>query len=116
MFRVQHSPTFWATVEAEIPNEENGKPVKFCFDIEFPRLTSSEVKALNEEILEKKLDDDDVARRLVKHRWRGVVDETDQPLERNEANVERLLSVMGTGTAIARTFFRTIQGARGKNS
>lgn len=115
MFRVQHSPTFWATVEAEVPSEETGKPVKFSFEIEFPRLTSPEVKALNEEILEKKLDDDDVAKRLLKHRWRGVVDEADQPLERNDANVERLLSVMGAGSAIAKTFFRTIQGARGKN-
>src|SRR5213592_4455516 len=114
MFRVTQSPLFWSTVEVEIIPEEGGKPKKFNFDQQFPRLTSAEFKAFADWINRDKVEDPVAVRSLLtgewkrvvyphaepdsdqaklqRMKWRGVVDEKDQPLEASDGNIDALLT------------------------
>lgn len=140
MFRVTQSPTFWSTVEIDVVPEDGGKPKKFPFDQQFPRLSSDEFRVFAEAVQKDRLEDPVCARLLmtgewkrvvypndvptdeearkkwfVRMKWRGVVDEQDQPLEPSDGNIDRLLNNVGVAAVIVKKFFDDIGKAGAKN-
>lgn len=134
MFKITQSPTFWSTIEVEVAREEGGKAHQFKFDIEFPRLTSTQLKKFADHIVAARVDDNDSATMLmtgtwvqvttrdgdpvpepVLTHWKGVVDDNDVPLALNVENVAKLLEVNGVGSALCKKFFMEIGRAATKN-
>jgi hypothetical protein len=114
MFKMQQQPTFWGRVEFAIPDQP-GRPIKAAFEVEFPRLSNDALKELGERVSAEGLGDVELARELLKHRWRGIVDDQDHELELTPANVDRLLSIVGAAPAICRAFVDGLRGAVAKN-
>lgn len=137
MFRVVQSPKFWSEVEVEIIPEEGGKPKKFAFQQQFPRMTTDELRAFGDHIVKQRLDDPQGARLLLTGewkkavypdaapdseeakiepmKWKGVVDAQDQPLEPTTGNIDGLLKVVGLGSVLCKKFYADIGKAGAKN-
>jgi hypothetical protein len=132
MLKLTQSPTFWSEVDVELSREEGGKPHTFKFDQQFPRLTSPQIKAVNDFILSTKADDDEVATLLALGgwvdivpwaddekkpegkpvmKWRRVVAEDETTVPLNAETFTQLLRIVGCGSAICRTFFKEIRRA-----
>jgi hypothetical protein len=116
MFVIAQSPTFWAPVQFESPAAQGGARTVASFDVEFPRLTRAELAALGERIDGERLDDAAVARHLVRN-WNGIhVADGGESLPYSAENLDLVLNIAGTASAIVFAFRRAQAGAARGNS
>lgn len=108
MFAIKN--TFLWPVDFSVPVD--GKPKKVRVTIEYHRVPQERV----DELIEKKVKDDDVVQEVVAGWGPDVTDDEGNPLDFNPASFKQLLSVVGARGAIVQTFLKAIHGeAAAKN-
>ena len=112
MFKVTQSPTFWATVRAEV-QDENGKKIEATWKQQFKRLPVSEVQSMTEDIQEKKQQDADFLVQVTTD-WKEVGDEEGQPLPYSEVELRKLVDA-GFSRAMLDAFYGGYPKAKVKN-
>lgn len=109
MFKIAQTPSYFAPVEINIP----GVSGKQTFDVEFKRLTRSEIAALQERIASDNTTSRGICHELVLG-WRGVQGE-DGELAFSVGNLDAVLDIHPVEQAVIAAFFLSITGARLKN-
>lgn len=112
MFKVTQSPTFWATVRAEV-RDENGKQLEVNWKQQFKRLPVSEVQAMTEVIQENKQHDADFLTQVTTD-WKEVGDEDGNPLPCSEDELRKLVDA-GFSRAMLDAFYGGYPKAKVKN-
>jgi hypothetical protein len=109
MFKVTTSPSYIVPVEVTLPGDTN----KQTFDIDFKRLTKTEIDDLKERIRTNKVSDREICHDLVLG-WAGIKG-SDGDLEFTVGNLDAVLNIHPVEAAVITAFFASINGARVKN-
>lgn len=112
MFKLNQSATFWWPVTLNVP-VNGGNFQKATFDLEFKRITTSELEAMQEDVLRGRIKDKEAAKAIVAN-WRGVEDEAGA-VEFSSSAMDRLLEVPNMATAIASAYAEALSGQKRKN-
>lgn len=115
MFKLDLSPTFWATVRYQTPKADGRGMEVHTFDVQFPRFDEPELAALYKEAAASddtrpQSIDTRIAKRMVRD-WRGVADPAGQPVPFSAGAFDDLLRLDGMGTAILVAFQSARPGA-----
>ena len=112
-FKLDQSGTYKWPVTVEVPID-NGKHDKHKFDGEFKRVTQSRIHEMNDLIQTGNLTDVDLAKEVLVG-WEGIEDDQGNELKFSQSKLKQLLDVPMVATAIAKSFFDSIVGAKTKN-
>jgi hypothetical protein len=108
-FTISQSDTYTQAVSVLIP----GAKTKNVFDVEFKRLSQSEIDSMLSRIREGELSDAEFCHEVMVG-WKGVADESGE-LVFSVSNLNALLDVFPVARAIVETYFGGITGAKQKN-
>lgn len=114
MFILTKRPKFTAEVKFMAPSEA-GRLKEVSFTGQFARLESEELEALQDKAAKGEVRDLAMARKVLVGWGEDLVDEEKQPIPFSEENKEALLADAAAMTAVVRTFFDQVRGARVKN-
>ncbi len=109
MFKLAQTPSYTAPVEVTLP----GETAKQTFDVEFKRLTKTDIIALNERIRSGAATDRDICHDIVLG-WAGVKG-ADGDMPFSVANLDSLLDIHPVEQCVIAAFFASLAGARIKN-
>lgn len=108
MFKLATKPSYIAPVEVTLPGA-----AKQTFDVEFRRLTQSELDEFLQRVRDNQLTDAEVCREIVLG-WRGVSD-ADGELAFSAGALDALLDIYPLARCIVEAFMTSLAGARAKN-
>jgi hypothetical protein len=107
MFKLTQKPTFISRVTVETPNMKGGFD-KSTFNAEFRRCGMDEIEEL------KKIPQKEVLERTLVG-WTDLVDDDNQAVDFNEANLQALLNISPALLALGEAFWTSLFKAREKN-
>lgn len=110
MFRLVLSPSFEVKVRFEAQAESGCARTVHEFTARVRRLTDDEMQVLGQQVIDERLTDRAIAKRLLIGWGDDVADASGNPLPYTDANVDALLNVDGVGAAIVAAW----QAARGQ--
>ena len=114
MFKLSQSQSYLWPVSVELP-ADGGKVEKSTFDAEFKRLSQSRIAEIMELAKKEELSDRALCVEILVG-WKGVLDESGEPLPFSESSRDQLLDIQLVSTSILKAFFESLQGAKRKNS
>jgi hypothetical protein len=103
MFKLDLSPTYWATVTFNTPSADGQRRVTHTFDAEFPRMTADELQAFGKRCEADKLEDP-AAARLILRNFRGIQTASGDELPFSETHRDLVLNQAGVAYAVLRKF------------
>lgn len=104
MLKIIQTPTYTLPVEVDILGSGRSN-----FDVEFKRLSKSDIQATYERMRAGELDDRDLCHELVVG-W-GRVEGASGKLEFSAENLDKLLEIHPIGRSILDAFFTSLNGA-----
>lgn len=115
MFKLDLSPTFWATVRYQTPKADGRGMEVHTFDVQIPRFEEPQLAELYKSASEApdsrpQSIDTRIARLMVKD-WRGVSDPSGQAIPFSVGALDDLLRLDGMSTAILVAFQTSRPGA-----
>ena len=120
MFRMTQSPKFWATVRSEV-QAENGNRQTVMFDMEFKRLSQSELRSFADRTAAGVIASTDVVETAVERimevatNWRNVTDAEGGEVTFSREAVHQAVNEFGLGPAILAAFYESMPKAKAKN-
>lgn len=113
MFKLQRTPAYWWPVTVAFA-ADGGKWETETLEVQFVRLDETGFKALFDEVREHKLNDSQVAARVVLD-WRAVCDAQGQVVPFSADNLAASCKLPGVAGALARAFIDSFSQAGAGN-
>lgn len=114
MFEIDLSPTYFWSVEFQVPKPDGSGFLACVVDAQFARLDTDQLDELRERVRTQMMTDRAIARELVKG-WRGVVDAKGDDVPFGPGAFEKWQKIPGVAAATVNAFFGSLSQAAEKN-
>ena len=112
-FVLKQSDSYSWPVAFDVP-VDGGRHQRQTFDGEFRRLSQSRIREIGQQIEAGETTDAELAAEVLIG-WSGITDDDGKEVPFSQAALQQLLDVPMLATAIATSYFGSLQGAKRKN-